>query len=117
MRRLLYSGSVMKMVSNMHSVFRRAVVAGLMAQVLALLVLAVSPGLHKCLHQEADQGDHSCAITLFASGGADVPAGVVGMTGAALLVVGRASIQFSPTSVATIFEQLGIWEHAPPARA
>jgi hypothetical protein len=47
---------------------RRLLAAGAAALVLALGVLAASPQLHQCLHSDAGQPDHECAITLFHHG-------------------------------------------------
>ena len=49
-------------------VIRRSVAWLLAALVLALVVLTVCPAAHEWLHGDADQADHSCAITLFAQG-------------------------------------------------
>ena len=43
----------------------------LVALVLLLNALAAAPALHELIHPDADQADHSCAITLFAHGQVD----------------------------------------------
>ncbi|MDF9831854.1 hypothetical protein M2103_000058 [Ereboglobus sp. PH5-5] len=48
--------------------FRRLFASGLCALVLAVGMLAASPQLHKMLHNDADQPDHTCVITDFAQG-------------------------------------------------
>ena len=37
-----------------------------------LQALVASPVLHKCLHHDADQADHECAVTLLAHGNFDL---------------------------------------------
>ncbi len=54
---------------------RRILASGVAALVLALSILAASPTAHEWIHSEHDhvpvadlQGEHACAIVLFASG-------------------------------------------------
>jgi hypothetical protein len=50
------------------TVFRKASAILLCAMVLFLAALAASPSLHECLHHDANEPNHECAITLFAHG-------------------------------------------------
>lgn len=49
----------------------QAVVAALLAMLLLVMAAATWKPLHEWLHHDADEADHHCAITLFASGGCD----------------------------------------------
>src|SRR6266853_6425344 len=50
----------------------RAVVAGLIfAAFFWALALSTSPQLHQRVHSDANRGDHTCAVTLLASGNYD----------------------------------------------
>ena len=42
-----------------------------MVHLLIVLAMASSGGLHKCLHDHADEPGHECAVTLILSGGYD----------------------------------------------
>jgi len=42
-----------------------------MVQLFVVLAMASSGGLHKCLHDHADEHGHECAVTLMQSGGYD----------------------------------------------
>jgi hypothetical protein len=44
---------------------------------LFVLACAVSPGLHRAIHKDADQADHHCAITVLAGGQIDSPSGAI----------------------------------------
>jgi hypothetical protein len=41
-----------------------------------LQALVASPVLHKCLHHDADQADHECAVTLLAHGNCEIASDV-----------------------------------------
>ena len=53
---------------------RQVLAALLAAQLLAIIALAVCPALHHWVHADADDGVHTCAVTLFLSGSCDAPA-------------------------------------------
>jgi hypothetical protein len=54
---------------NKHSVVQVGLTPLLMASIFWALTLTVCPELHEWAHPDADQEDHDCAVTLFASGG------------------------------------------------
>lgn len=59
---------------------RRLLAAGCAALVFALTVFAASPVAHQLLHvDDVSQGDHDCAVVLFASG-VSLPVGPVHVT-------------------------------------
>lgn len=98
------------------SVARRGLVALLLAHLLAVLVLAVSPELHHRVHADADAGDHDCAVTLFLHGGGDtapVPLALPMFVGweMGVLLVGVPPAVFVPS----VFAANRVLEHAPPA--
>lgn len=72
-------------------------------------LLAVSPQLHAALHPDADQADHSCAVTLF-SHGIESDAGFTCLTWAPLLFVEEACAIQPVSPVADILHRL------PPGR-
>ena len=38
-----------------------------------VLTMTISPELHRLAHHDADDGEHSCIVTLILSGGTEVP--------------------------------------------
>jgi hypothetical protein len=83
---------------------------------LLALALSASPQLHQRVHPDADRAEHSCAVTMIASGSYNHSAHVP------LVSAPAASIQFSkipaltPEWVESPFLGAYIFEHAPPAR-
>ncbi|SRR6266404_1101066 len=81
------------------------------------LVLSVSPQIHARVHPDANRVDHSCAVTLIASGNYDHSAQ------APLISAPIPVLQFSkipaltPQWVESPFLRARIFEHAPPAAA
>jgi hypothetical protein len=79
------------------------------------LTLSVSPQLHERIHPDANRTDHSCAVTLIASGNCNHS------PSAPLVSVPTLVDQFSPTSALTpqwvepLFLVASVFEHAPPA--
>ncbi len=66
---------------------RRLLASGVAALVLALTIFAASPTAHEWIHSEHDhapvadlQGEHACAIVLFA-GGVSLPLDAITVTG------------------------------------
>jgi len=66
---------------------RRILASGVAALVLALTIFAASPTAHEWIHSEHDhvpvadlQGEHACAIVLFA-GGVSLPLDAITVTG------------------------------------
>jgi hypothetical protein len=79
------------------------------------LLLSVSPQLHARIHAEANRGDHTCAVTLVATGNYDHAAHPP------LIRAPQPSVQFSKiaalrsTWVQALFLSAHIFAHAPPA--
>ncbi|MEI8235001.1 MAG: hypothetical protein WCH57_09985 [Verrucomicrobiota bacterium] len=94
-------------------VFRRAIVALLVAQLLVVVAMTVCPALHHWAHPDADDQDHECVVTLFAHGGCDgVP---VALTLVVFLVVPRTCVQRICTIwIESLFLSHRVLEHAPP---
>ena len=95
---------------------RQAIVAGILCVVfLATIALSVSPFLHALIHSDAAQAEHSCVVTLIASGSCDhvappsLPVGAVKVNQFAILPA------LTPRWVASPFLEAHIFEHAPPA--
>ncbi|HXX41316.1 MAG TPA: hypothetical protein VEI58_03525 [Chthoniobacterales bacterium] len=97
---------------------RRGLVSfGLIGAFLFGIALSALPQLHECVHPDANQVQHECAVTLIAAGNYD-------HTIAAPLVRPAIEVvQFSklPTLdsawVASLFLNGSIFEHAPPAHS
>lgn len=94
----------------------RALSALLLAHVLAVVVLAASPSLHRWLHGDLDDDD--CAVVLFTHGGIQGPTGPVLVPGFVVQTVRWFFLtpvtgEFVPSTFA-----LGrVFEHAPPGAA
>jgi hypothetical protein len=80
------------------------------------LLVAASPALHARIHPDATRSEHTCAVTLVASGSydhvADVPQ--IGVPVAANQFVAIPAL--TPRWVASPFLGASVFEHAPPAR-
>jgi hypothetical protein len=80
------------------------------------LVLGGSPQLHRRIHTDASRSDHTCAVTLIASGSYDHP------VQPPIVSAPNFALQFSeipaltPQWVKSPFLGASIFEHAPPAR-
>jgi hypothetical protein len=80
------------------------------------IALSASPQLHQCLHEDANRVEHTCAVTMIASGNYDHVAHPP------LVSVPVPSLHFStisaltPQWVESPFLGARIFEHAPPAR-
>src|SRR5881398_257861 len=81
------------------------------------LALSASPQLHQRIHPDANRSDHSCAITIVASGNYNHS------PNAPLVSVPILIDQFSPVPILTpqwvesAFLLARIFEHAPPAHS
>lgn len=63
-------------ISGVRRIAQWATAGLLILSLLMTVLMAASPSLHEYFHHDADQADHSCAVTLFTHGGvtmADVP--------------------------------------------
>ena len=95
--------------------WQKALVCLLISQFLIISALAASPHLHQLFHQDADRGDHECAVTVMISGGSD------GSPVPQILDAGTrfpTAFDFSPEilshDVAPLFLSAHVFEHAPP---
>ena len=81
------------------------------------LLLSVSPQLHARVHVDANRGDHTCAVTLIASGSYDNAAHPP------LVSAPQFNVQFSKiaalrsTWVQPLFLSAHIFAHAPPVHS
>jgi hypothetical protein len=95
--------------------WQNALICSLIAHLLIVVALAASPQLHQLLHQDADHGDHECAVTVMVSGGTDgslVPQ--IFEAGAILPTVFNFSPEIHCHDVAPLFLSAHVFEHAPP---
>jgi hypothetical protein len=79
------------------------------------LVLSASPQLHQRLHSDANRVDHSCAVTLVASGNVDHAP--VALLIAAPVPLDEKIPQLTPLWVEPLFLLASVFEHAPPVLA
>jgi hypothetical protein len=97
------------------STINRASVAILAAAAfLWALTLSASPQLHQRVHPDADQAEHTCAVTFVASGNYDhAPTALLI---AAPVPLGEFDIPtLSPRWIQPVFLVAAVFEHAPPA--
>ena len=86
----------------------------LLAHVLAVVALAVSPRLHHWVHPDADDDQHECAVALFLHGGCDQPPPPVAVPACADAWQEILPHAFPPAWVASVFSTSRVLEHAPP---
>jgi hypothetical protein len=88
----------------------KPVFGGLMIAIVLLLnLLAASPKLHECVHQDASQPGHQCAVVVFAHGKVDT---AVSDAAAPLPVLAVESFSRPAISIACVPAKL-----LPPGRA
>lgn len=93
-----------------------AVAAVLLAMLLLTIAAATWNPLHEWLHGDADEADHHCAITLFASGTCDTS--LVAETIAPLpLPLPADRIVVLKTWVPNVFLSACVYEHGPPGNS
>ena len=93
--------------------FRRAIVALLVAQLLAVVAMTVCPRLHHWAHNDSDSQEHECVVTLFAHGGCD--GAPVSLVLVVFLAVIRTGVQRGcAVWVESLFLSRRVLEHAPP---
>lgn len=96
---------------------RNVISLGLIGAFLFTIALAASPQLHERIHRDANSTDHTCAVTLIASGNYQhsVPAPLVSAPSAAvdLTIV----LALTPRWVPSPFLRASVFEHAPPANS
>ena len=96
---------------------RHAIVAVVSAAFLWALALSASPQLHQRVHPDAGRADHSCAVTMIASGNYNHSVHVP------VISAPTPAVQFSkipvlnPLWVPSPFLSARIFEHAPPTRS
>lgn len=92
----------------------RSVLSGLLLAIFfSVLVGSISPQLHKAVHSEANNTDHTCAITLISSGtGVELCSNTV-FIGIVSGYMDDCTIQ--QDSVLSTFQIGSTYEHAPPA--
>ena len=94
---------------------RRVLAALLLAHLLVLAALSVSPAWHHWLHADADNDAHTCAVTLFQRGDTvDAPPPVALPAEPAPATVDTIRADERPVWVASIFVLSRVFEHGPP---
>lgn len=88
----------------------------MLAHVLAVMLLTVSPRLHHWVHPDADDDDHDCAVVLFLHGGGD--AGPVPLSVPVFVRPAAEGVASMPATafVPAVGVANGVLEHAPPSR-
>jgi hypothetical protein len=101
------------------SMTARAFVTTLVATAfLWALAVSASPQLHQRVHTDANRVEHTCAVTMIASGGYDHAPHAPLFSAPILAVQQFSKIQaLIPRWVQSPFLGACIFEHAPPARA
>ena len=99
------------------TIMRASIAIFTCAVFLCTLALSVSPQLHERLHPDANRIDHSCAVTLVASGNFSHSA-CPQLVSVPDLVDQFSSIPALPSQwVESAFLLARIFEHAPPAHS
>src|SRR5213596_1460028 len=105
----------MSMLARSNNYGRAFVAVFVSAAFLCALVLSASPQLHQRVHSDANRVEHTCAVTMIASGSYNHAAHVP------LVSAPIPAVQFSkipaltPQWVESPFLGARIFEHAPPA--
>jgi hypothetical protein len=95
--------------------WQSALVCLLVANLLIVVVLAASPQLHQLIHQDADRGEHQCAVTVMVSGGSDgSPVPQVFEVSVILPIAFDFLPEMHSCDVAPLFLSAHVFEHAPP---
>ena len=81
------------------------------------MALSASPQLHQRIHQDANQVDHVCAITLVASGNYSYSPAALVLCLPALVDQFSSIPALTPQWVESPFLSASIFEHAPPAHS
>ena len=98
-----------------NSTTTRAFIAGFsFAAFLWTLTLSVSPQLHERVHPDANQVEHTCAVTFVASGNYDHSLDALHIS--APVHLDEFTIpELTPLWVRSVFLAEAVLEHAPPA--
>ena len=81
------------------------------------IALTVSPRLHARVHADANGADHTCAVTLVASGSYEYAAHSSLVSGTSALIEFSNVATLNPLWVPSPFLWASILEHAPPVSA
>ena len=95
---------------------RAFVAAFVSAAFLCALALSASPQLHQRVHKDANRAEHTCAVTMIASGNYDHVAHSPLVSAPAPAVQFSKIPALSPCWVQSPFLGAHIFEHAPPTR-
>jgi hypothetical protein len=79
------------------------------------LLLSVSPQLHARIHADANRGDHTCAVTLVATGSYDHAAQPTLISAPDFVFQFERIPALSSTWVRPLFLNAHLFAHAPPA--
>src|ERR671924_1147472 len=95
---------------------RAFVAAFVFAAFLWAVALSASPYLHQRIHPDANRAEHSCAVTMVASGSYDHAAQPPIVSQPQVTPPFSEIAEISSTWVEPLFLGASIFEHAPPAR-
>ncbi len=104
------------MLARSNNYGRAFVAAFVSAAFLCALALSASPQLHQRVHKDANRAEHTCAVTMIASGNYDHVAHSPLVSAPAPAVQFSKIPALSPCWVQSPFLGAHIFEHAPPAR-
>ena len=104
------------MLARSNNYGRAFVAAFVSAAFLCALALSASPQLHQRVHKDANRAEHTCAVTMIASGNYDHVAHSPLVSAPAPAVQFSKIPALSPCWVQSPFLGAHIFEHAPPTR-
>jgi hypothetical protein len=79
------------------------------------LVLAVSPQLHERIHPDSNRVNHTCAITLVASGSCNHSPAPLLISAPAPTIESSQPLELNSVWIQSIFLRAHLFAHAPPA--
>jgi hypothetical protein len=95
---------------------RTSVATCIFAAFVWAIALSVSPQLHQRVHADGNRSDHTCAVTLIATGSYDHPAQPPLISSPDLLTQFETVPALSSIWVQPLFLKAHIFANAPPAR-
>ena len=104
----------MNSLARPHNCGRALVATFISAAFLWTLALSVSPRLHTRIHGDANRAEHSCAVTLIATGGYEHAAQPSLVTGPQFASFFSQVAALTSTWVRPLFLRAHIFAHAPP---
>ena len=104
------------MLARSNNYGRAFVAAFVSTAFLCALALSASPQLHQRVHKDANRAEHTCAVTMIASGNYDHVAHSPLVSAPAPAVQFSKIPALSPCWVQSPLLGAHIFEHAPPAR-